>query len=430
MQKRVIIGLDGVPFTLISNLAENGVMPNMADIIQKGIFRQMDSSIPDISSVAWSSIITGTNPGEHGIFGFSDVAPGSYRVCFPNFNALQVAPFWMDESCGRSVIVNVPFTYPASKLNGVLISGFVALELNKAIYPQSFLPQLQQMNYQIDVDSKKAVQSMELFLRDLNQTLESRIEVYRYLWDKIDWKTFVLVFTGTDRLSHFLWNAYEDASHRFHEDFLNHFRMIDEAVGEINDKLSDDDVLIMLSDHGFERLEESVNVNVYLRENGFLKLKKQPARSLNDIDEGTVAFALEPGRIYINTADKFPRGSIAEDNREKIADDLIQAFRSLEINDHKVINHICHKEYIYNGKMLERAPDLVLMPNSGFDLKARISSDKLIAEDVFTGKHNQNDAFLLVSGHGVDESFISKRPSVFDVVNILNSLNGKQIKTD
>lgn len=419
MQRTVIIGLDGVPHTLIAALAENGVMPNIADIIQRGIFRQMDSSIPEISSVAWSSIITGANPGEHGIYGFSDVAPDSYRVCFPNFNALKVPPFWMDGSNGRSVILNVPFTYPASELDGVLIAGFVALDMEKAVYPKSIIEHLEEIDYRIDVDSRKARQSMELFLRDLNRALESRISAYRYLWDTIDWNTFMLVFTGTDRLSHFLWDAYEDESHKFHTDFLDHFRRIDEAVGEISDRLTNDDRLVMLSDHGFELLEHSVNVNAHLKQNGFLKLRKHPARSLNDIDESSIAFALEPGRIYINVAGKYPRGSVAENDREKVIHDLIQAFDSLEINGRKALKHIYHKEELYRGNLAHRAPDLVLMPGTGFGLKASITSDELIEEDIFTGKHNQHDAFLLVSDNTPDASDIPQRPSVFDVANIL-----------
>ena len=50
----VIIGLDGMPYRLIKDLAENDVMPNTRAIIEKGVFSQMESSIPDISSVAWS----------------------------------------------------------------------------------------------------------------------------------------------------------------------------------------------------------------------------------------------------------------------------------------------------------------------------------------------------------------------------------------
>ena len=57
----VLVGLDGMPYHLIDELAQQGTMPAMKALIDQGIFRQMTSSIPEISSVAWSSIITGTN---------------------------------------------------------------------------------------------------------------------------------------------------------------------------------------------------------------------------------------------------------------------------------------------------------------------------------------------------------------------------------
>ena len=57
--RTIIIGLDGVPFGMIKDLTEAGVMPNTAKLISHGMFRVMRSSIPEVSSVAWSSMIAG-----------------------------------------------------------------------------------------------------------------------------------------------------------------------------------------------------------------------------------------------------------------------------------------------------------------------------------------------------------------------------------
>ena len=70
--RTVIIGLDGVPFGMIEDFAKTGIMPNTADVISQGVFKRTKSSLPEVSSVAWSSIISGENPGRHGIFGFMD----------------------------------------------------------------------------------------------------------------------------------------------------------------------------------------------------------------------------------------------------------------------------------------------------------------------------------------------------------------------
>ncbi|MHC4439590.1 MAG: alkaline phosphatase family protein, partial [Planctomycetota bacterium] len=211
----IIIGLDGVPFGMIKDFAATGVMPNTARLIPQGIFKAMHSSVPEVSSVAWSSMITGENPGRHGIFGFVDLLTGSYKMRFPNFNDLKAPPFW-DMWEGRSVIINVPATYPVKAMNGVLISGFVSIDFEKSIHPKLLVPDLKHLDYRLDVDSQIAHSSMELFLEDLDKTLDARIEACRYLWDSTSFQTFMLVFTATDRLMHFLWNAYEDADHKYH----------------------------------------------------------------------------------------------------------------------------------------------------------------------------------------------------------------------
>lgn len=420
-KRTVIIGLDGVPYRLIKELSQNGTMPNVGILISDGVFRQMESSIPEISSVAWSSIITGANPGKHGIFGFTDLAPESYRTIFPNFSSLKAPPFWEQDNTTRSVIINVPITFPARELNGVLIAGFVALDLTRATYPPSLVPQLKSMDYRIDVDFQRANESASFFLTDLNRTLQARISAYRYLWKTEDWSTFMLVFTGTDRLMHFLWDAYEDNDHIHHSAFLDHFHQIDEAIGEIVQRMGDNDSIIMLSDHGFERLDKDIYVNYVLKQEELLKFESESPASLKDIAEDTKAFALDPGRIYINFKDKYPRGCVVADERESILKDLESVFHSLEIDGKKVIKHCFRKEEIYEGPLLPQAPDMVLLGNEGFNLRGGIKTKELAETGSLTGKHTQADAFLLLRG-SFDRIIVPERPCVSDIVNIMNKL--------
>jgi predicted AlkP superfamily phosphohydrolase/phosphomutase len=421
MRRLVIIGLDGVPYRLLKDLSENGIMPNTQSIMENGVLRQMESTIPEVSSVAWSSIITGKNPGQHGIFGFTDFRQGTYRLSFPNFDDLKASPFWKRDNTRRSVIINVPATFPASKLNGVHISGFVALNLEKSTYPTSLVPKLKELDYRLDVDSSKAHKSMDLFLADLDRTLKARIEVYRYLWDKENWSTFMLVFTGTDRLSHFLWDAYEDPAHRYHSDFLNHFRKIDGITGEISQGMDDNDCLVMLSDHGFESLDEHVNINYLLQEEGFLKLKDESRKDFSDIDFGTEAFALDPARIYINRKDKYPEGSVSSRRVKKVINKLIDLFDSLQINGKKVIKKIYRRDEIYRGPFINQAPDLVLLGEAGFNLKANIKAKSLWEKNIFTGKHTQQDAFLLIRGM-FDKDVVPDSPCVTDVIDVIDRI--------
>jgi len=425
MRRTVIIGLDGMPFGLIKNLAGNGAMTHTNRLIEEGTFRQMASSIPEISSVAWSSIITGVNPGEHGIFGFTDLAPGTYRLTFPNFKSLKAPPFWEREEGERSVILNVPSTFPARPMNGVQVAGFVALDLERATYPPSLVPWLESVGYRVDVDSQTAHQSLDLFLRNLDRTLRARIATYRYLWDKEKWDIFMLVFTGTDRLAHFLWDAYEDEGHRYHTAFLNHLHQIDQVIGEVAQRVADEDVLILLSDHGFEALKSDVYVNFFLREQGFLKAERDPPRRLQDMAQETLAFALDPGRIYVNLQGKYPQGSVLPQDLESVLEDLADALNALEINGKKVVRRLYRKEELYEGPWFDRAPDLVVLANEGFNLRGSLQARQLYSKGAFTGKHSQADAFLIVRGtHGLQAT--PDHPCVSNIVSIMDRLRQRR----
>ena len=417
--RTVIIGLDGVPFGMLKDFAETSVMPNTAELISRGIFKKMYSSIPEVSSVAWSSMITGKNPGQHGIFGFMDLMPNSYRMKFPNYNDLKAPPFWQ-EWPGKSVIINVPSTYPVRETNGVHISGFVSIDFEKSVYPKSLIPKLKELDYRLDVDSQKAHSSMDLFLADLDETLEAQVNAYRYLWENQNFQTFMLVFTTTDRLMHFLWNAYEQKDHKYHDFFLNHFRAIDRAIGEISDRLTDDDLLIMLSDHGFERLDKDIYINYLLNQQGLLQFKKGEDAKLENISYGTKAFALDPARIYLNLKGKYPCGTVEQAETEELLSQLETLFRTLELDGRKVIKGIYRKDQLYSGPYTENAPDLILVGAEGFNLKAAFKTDSLAGKAIFSGKHTQDTAFLIVKGLS-DQTIVPDAPVVSDVRAIVEN---------
>ena len=418
--RTIIIGLDGVPFGMLKGFAETGIMPNTGKIIQGGFFTPMRSSVPEISSVAWSSIITATNPAEHGIFGFVDLHPNSYRMKFPNFSDLKAPPFW-HLSPGKSVIINVPATYPVRETNGVHISGFVSIDFEKSVYPGSLVPQLKDMDYRLDVDSRQGHSAKDLFMADLDKTLDARIRAYQYLWENHQWQTFMLVFTGTDRLMHFLWDAYEDKDHKYHDGFIEHFRKIDVAVGQILSELNDNDVLIMLSDHGFEKLEKELYINHLLASEGFLTFAPGAKAELGSIAPATKAFAMDPGRIYINQKGKYPAGSVEAGDKDACIQEIAELFTALEIDGVKAIKYVYRKQDVYSGPYLDDGPDLVLIAEKGFNLKGTMSSDKLTGTGPFTGKHTYADAFLVVNNSNAADG-LDNQPSVIDAGRLIKSL--------
>lgn len=419
-RRTVLIGLDGTPYSLISRLVSRGVMPRLASLLSECAFRRMTSSIPEVSSVAWSSMMTGTGPGHHGIFGFTELRPGSYSLTFPNFHSLKSEPFWrtLNRRGVRTCVINMPSTYPACALDGLLVAGFVAVDMNKAVYPESLIPLLTDMKYEIDVNAELAHSDMAQFMEHVNMTLDRRIAFCRWAWEQEAWGCFVFVITETDRVHHFLFPAFSDESHPFHDAVCRFYSRIDAAIGELTSHLSERDKLIIMSDHGFCNIRQEMYVNAWLREKGWLRLARTPPDGYEDIAEGTLAFALDPCRIYLNRKHAYPMGAVEPEDEAALLDDLQDQLESWTLGGEKVIKQVYRREELYSGPMLTSAPDLVAVPNDGFDVKASFKKEKTHGRSLFAGMHTREDAFLIVSG---DDTLIPEAPDICDVRRIIEA---------
>ena len=419
-KRLIIIGLDGVPIKMLEGFAKDGTMPNVDQLIQEGFLSQMRSAIPEVSSVAWPSIITGANPGQHGIFGFTDLQADSYNIKFPNFTDLKTKPFWncIEE---KTIIMNVPSTYPVKDMNGIHISGFVSIDINKSVHPTLLIPELEQMDYRLDIDTVKAHSDLDFFLDDLDKSLTARIKTIDYLWEYLDWKAFMAVFTGTDRLMHFLFDAYQDKDNKYHNDFLNHFKRIDEAIGKIITKISDNDTLILLSDHGFEKLETDVYINNLLRKEGLLNFNPSELK-LENINTTTKAFVLDPARIYLNMQYKYPNGRVLADEKESLLQQLENLFSNFEVDGKKVIKHIFKKESAYTGPYTDNGPDMILVGEKGFNLKGALAFPEITGKGPFSGKHTYEDAFFLSNKKDVSNDLKQNDFSVIEAGKLIKSI--------
>jgi predicted AlkP superfamily phosphohydrolase/phosphomutase len=160
-------------------------------------------------------------------------------------------------------------------------------------------------------------------------------------------------------------------------------------------------------------------VNFALKKEGMLKFESDQPSGMKDIDGKSRAFALDPGRIYVHLKGRFPKGCVDESERDKILQELEQLYNGLEYNGEKIIRDCYRKEEIYSGPLMSQAPDLVLVANRGFNLKGTLNPIDLCAKSIFTGMHNQHDAFLLVRGSS-DKIVPARKPCVTDIVEIIN----------
>jgi len=399
-KKRVcVIGLDGVPHPLLLNLCKKGIMPSFGKLIDSGHLHKMKASLPEISSVSWTNFMTGSNSGSHGIFGFTDFKKNSYDLRFPNFLDIKKDTFWdnLGKQKKKCIIINQPSTYPARKINGTLISGFVAIDLAKAVYPISFKSSLEQMGYQIDIDTFRSRENHEFLWKELHNTLKGRQRAFHSLW-KEDWDYFEFVITGTDRLQHFLWNAYEDENHIYHQSFFDYYSQIDQVINEIVTSFrkltASDEGLYLLSDHGFTAIEQEVYLNAWLKKEGYLKFNTNSPKNLSELSPETRAFALDPNRIYLNLKEKFPLGHVEESEKNAFKSELTNKLEKLEYKGKKVIRKVFDTKEIYSGPFISNGPDLIVLSEHGFDMKGSVKKKEIFDRTNLQGMHTWDDAFF------------------------------------
>ncbi|MBI1912755.1 MAG: alkaline phosphatase family protein [Deltaproteobacteria bacterium] len=417
--KTLVIGIDGAPYTLLSEYMERGYLPNFKRILGSGFnLAQMDASIPDVSSTSWTSFMTGVNPGEHGIYGFMELKYGTYKMSFPNFMDVQAPSIWditggksekgstlFDRYRGkvdktlRSIVLNIPQTFPAMPLNGILTAGFVCPDLKKGTYPESAYDYLKSMGYIPDVDANRAATDPEGFFREAFLALEKRAEAYEHFLNNESWELFIGVITETDRLHHFFFDAALDGSHRYHETFVSFYRKMDEVVGRLFDRFmeitSGAGLFMTMSDHGFTVIEKEVYLNTWLKENGYLNLN--PSREFfEQIDSGSKAFAMDPSRIYINVEGRYPLGSVSDNDKRQVIEGLKKGLENITYNGRPVIKAVYGKDALYKGRATDKAPDLVCIAHDGFDLKGNLKKQDVFGTSHFRGMHTRHDAHCIM----------------------------------
>lgn len=139
-RKVMVIGLDGLEWKLIGPLVRGGQMPNLQRLMQAGVWGMMDTIEPMLSPLIWTSIATGSTPDIHGILDFLEIDPktGQYRQI--TGRSRRVPALWNIASAfSRSVsVIGWWATWPAERINGVMVSDQLFYTLIHEIDPQVF----------------------------------------------------------------------------------------------------------------------------------------------------------------------------------------------------------------------------------------------------------------------------------------------------
>jgi predicted AlkP superfamily phosphohydrolase/phosphomutase len=461
----LVVGLDGATFDLIRPWAQAGDLPVLSRLMKEGTYGELESTIPPMTGPAWTTFATGVNPGKHRLYDWIARDPGAYT--FSPLTALDcTAPtlYSLLSQAGRRVcVLNVPMTYPPTPVNGALVSGIPAPSTKVPItYPGTLLQDILREvgDYIVYPDPGQAYSDsgIDAFLERLYRTTDLRMRTLDYLRSREAWDFTMVVFNGTDTISHALWK-FMDARHPLHDPsraakygnaIRDYYRYIDGRLGEIVASLDDDTTLVVMSDHGFGPFHKFIHVNNWLLQEGFMQVrpalraklkygmfragfapmnvynammrlglgafKREVVRgqgqgllktlflSFEDIDwQSTQAYSLgNVGQIYLNVAGREPQGCVQRGAEyEQLREQVIARLNELRDPEtgETVVERVYRREEIYSGAELDLGPDIVFIPRRmeyfGFG-EYEFGSHQIIEamRRGISGTHRPNGIFL------------------------------------
>ena len=328
--KILIVGVDGGTFSLIVPWVEAGELPNFARLMNGGAWGNLDSTIPPITPPAWTSFMTGKNPGKHGLYHFISPRFGTYEFVYSNANTRKSRTIWriLSDSGIKVGVVNVPMTFPPEKIDGFMISGLdTPDEKSQFIYPISVRDELDKQFGGVRLEARhlefmRSDEKRDAVLKQMAGLEDHRTQLATYLIRNFPVDVFMLVFCSVDQIQHYFWH-YMDTGHyrydsggaqRYGDAILKAYRKIDEKVGELLEAVSKDTITILMSDHGAGPSSDTVvHLNQYLSEIGVLQFKESRRGSLVD--------------AVVRRLDVFLRRTLTPKQKAKVAS-LLPAIRN------------------------------------------------------------------------------------------------------
>jgi len=250
----------------------------------------------------------------------------------------------------------------------------------------------------------------EVFLEQTYDIDKERENMFFAALDRLRKGSLVCVFDATDRIQHMFWR-YTEEGHPAAEGIVDpeHKNAIEELyvhndkmLGRIMEKIGKDDVLMVLSDHGFTSFRRGVNLNAWLYQNGYLKLKEGADGSsewLRDVDwSQTRAYSVGLTGMFLNLKGREAEGIVEPEDAQALKDELVAKMSGL-VDDEKGevgITELFDTKNLYGGPYMKNAPDFIVGYNSGY----RVSWD--CATGMVSGPIFEDNTKAWSGDHGVD----------------------------
>lgn len=397
--KVIVLGWDSATFDVTDPLMHEGRLPALAALTETGVSAPLRSTWPPMTDCAWTSAFTGLNPGAHGIFGSWYRAPGRYECRYFSSRDRRAAALWELTDGVRHLVWNVPMTFPAGAIDGVMVAGYGAPPGVKFSEPVSFQDELASRWALDDVLDRAPHSTLKRFLDDLLRGLRVQSEALPWAIERSGADAVTCVWPHVDRAQHFFW-TFRGTDHPLAGAVDKVYEAMDAATGAIVEAFPDANVLVV-SDHGAGDLRADVNVGAWLAQNGYASYAepKRGAKSrlaelawalppsvrrmgrriapgvarqamstrltgqLGSFDWGsTQAFLGFHSDLWLNLEGRESQGTVPIQRAEEVLDEIVDGL--LEIRDpasgDPVFAGAHRRAEIYSGPAIDLAPDVML----------------------------------------------------------------------
>jgi predicted AlkP superfamily phosphohydrolase/phosphomutase len=342
--KILVMGLDCAAPELL--LGEEG-LGNVRRLMDAGCYGRLESIIPPITVPAWMCMATSQDPGSLGVYGFRNRVDHSYDgLGIVNSRSIDAPAIWdqVAREGKRSIIVGVPPCYPPRKVNGISVGCFLTPDTSRNVFthPAEFGGEIERLVGSYPVDVKNFRTHDKPWLKEEIYAMSRKhFEVVRHLLQNAEWDYFQFVEIGLDRLQHGFWK-HHDPEHVLHEPdspfkdvIRDYYRYLDDEIGSLLESLSDDTLVLVVSDHGARKLDGGFCVNEWLIREGLLVLNRYPEQvtpfSKLDVNWERTKVWSEGGyyaRVFFNVRGREPRGVIEPDDYERFRDEIKARFEA------------------------------------------------------------------------------------------------------
>ena len=467
MSRVLLLGLDGATFSVLQPAFDAGHMPHLKALLEAGASGVLTSTVPPYTPPGWTSIFTGMNPGNHGIFGFT-LGNAQNPQGLVRLDRVRAPAVWNAANAqgARVGLFNVPMTYPPPAVDAFAVSGMMTPEGQKELpegftHPPTLADELiaaaGSYSIDIDVDYEKDWRSTAIIDR-LSRNLLQKRDALRFLLGRhSDIEMLFVVLEAPDRLLHVHYKYLDPRCEHFYRPQAEAIRArawrffdeMDDVIAELTDFAGRDGYVVTMSDHGFGPKEKSVNVNLALMQWGLLvtgtagglarsagvrkvarRAKTIVPRKLWTRARGAVQSRIDWSRtrafaapapqqgIYVNLEGREPYGTVRADEYEGVRAEIIERFESLIDPDdgRRVAERVYRREEVMSGPQATGAPDLFpICRDYSYELSVGLYSPSILDDhrELPRGFHHM-DGIFGIAGPGIERAS-GLRARVYDI---------------